>query len=136
MADLPLFAALRSVQHQMMRPEDAWFDTYGNHEVWFGAPPFGGKTAGQHIQNCMANISLVPGLSQPWLRMWTPPLATAHLACSLQFVRINTITLSAFPVMALGRVLRHPPRVGLRASTPKRPSVTSANLDTQKYARR
>jgi Calcineurin-like phosphoesterase len=105
----PGFAALRAVEDQVMRPEDAWFDTYGNHDAWFGAPPVGGTNAEQHIRNCLTNISLIPGLDAPWLQMW-PPLASAHPTCSLQFVRINTvIPRGTRAFLAQGRVLRHPP---------------------------
>lgn len=105
----PGFAALRSVNSEVMRPGDAWYDTYGNHDTWFGAPPIGGTTAAQHIRNCLTHISHIPGLDKPWLQMW-PPLASAHPSCSLQFVRINSVTPSATPAfMARGRVLRHPP---------------------------
>jgi Calcineurin-like phosphoesterase len=105
----PGFAALRSVKDQLMRPEDEWFDTYGNHDTWFGAPPVPGMTAPQHIRNSLTNISRIPGLGAPWLQMW-PPLASAHPTCSLQFVRINTvIPRGARAFLAQGRVLRHPP---------------------------
>ena len=106
----PGFAAVHALAQSVVSPRVRWFDIYGNHDTWFGAPPLAGVTAAQHRRNCLTSICGVPGLAGAWQSVWDPPMATADTAHTLQIIRINSVTTGTFPAaLARGRVLRHPP---------------------------
>jgi hypothetical protein len=104
----PGFTALKLMRSQL-RTGDTWIDIYGNHDVWFGAPPIAGVTASGHVTNCLNRIAGVEGLAGGWPE-YLAPIRTRHPDVDLDVLRLNTVLPSGVGAfLARGRVLRHLP---------------------------